>query len=46
MHEFSMHSSRTQHGESAELQTAPPFAHFEQLCVPRSTRHRMFRCSI
>ena len=29
---YTIHSSRTEHGESAEPQTAPPFAHFEQLC--------------
>eukprot|EP01043_Picozoa_sp_COSAG02_P022618 COSAG02_NODE_1181_length_14030_cov_6.652143_8_plen_300_part_00 len=31
---YTIHSSRTEHGESAEPQTAPPFAHFEQLCAP------------
>ena len=34
---YTIHSSRTEHGESAEPQTAPPFAHFEQLCASHST---------
>lgn len=31
---YTIHSSRTEHNESAEPQTAPPFAHFEQLYEP------------
>jgi hypothetical protein len=39
---YTIHSSRTEHGESAEPQTAPPFAHFEQLCAPVFPATRVF----
>lgn len=44
---YTIHSSRTEHGESAEPQTAPPFAHFEQLCAPVFSATRvalLFQC--
>ena len=35
---YTIHSSRTEHSESAEPQTAPPFAHFEQLYLRPTLR--------
>ena len=41
---YTIHSSRTAHGESAEPQTPLLFAHFEQLCAPHHARLQPANC--